>query len=258
LSHFEFSFEDQEKAVTVVTNLKLRLEPISGYTLGEKKMPLALKDVPLFQGLANDELELVQSCLRERSFSKGEILFNEGRPCERVFIVQSGRVKLYRTASTGREQILETLSPGDTCACNPGQSVWFCTTTAEAVTPCSVWYLSREDYVRMVESSSKFSQALNRLLAERLRAFSCLIEEVSLKDVKKRLVKFLLDMLSEKKGAGDALFIPFTREEIAQRLGAARETVARHLHELKRAKLIEIKPYQIVIRDKEGLKQLLS
>lgn len=221
-------------------------------------MPLTLQEVPLFQGLTDTELASVKACLREKSFDKGEILFSEGKACERIFIVQSGRVKLYRTASSGREQILESLGPGDTCACNPGSLTWSCMSTAEAVSPCTVWYLSRDDYLRMVQANSKLSQTLNRIFAERLKSFSCLIEEVSLKDVKKRLVRFLLDMLAEKKGKGETLFIPFTREEIAQRIGAARETVARNLYQLKRAKLIDIKPYQIVVRNKEGLEKLLA
>lgn len=53
-------------------------------------------------------------------------------------------------------------------------------------------------------------------------------------------------------------FIPFTREEIAQRIGTVRETVARNLYQLKREKLTDIKPYQIVIRNKEGLQRLLE
>jgi CRP/FNR family transcriptional regulator len=220
-------------------------------------MPTTLRNVPLFQGLSEAELDSIKTCLREKSFEKGELLFREGQCCERVFIVQSGRVKLYRTASSGREQILETLRAGETCACNPGSLVWHCATTAEAATPCTVWFLSRNDYVRMVQNNGKFAHTLNQLFAERLRSFSSLIEEVSLKDVRKRLARFILDMLAEKKGGGEVLFIPFTREEIAQRIGAARETVARHLHELKRSKLIDIKPAEIIIRNKEGLQKLL-
>ena len=185
----------------------------------------------------------------------------EGEQCERVFIVQSGRVKLYRTASSGREQILETLGSGDTCACNPGSFSWSCSTTAEAVTPCTVWFLSREDYVRMVQTNSKVAHTLNKLFAERLQCFSALIEEVSLKDTKKRLIKFLLDMLTERSpqtNSKSVLQIPFTREEIAQRIGTARETVARQLYQLKRAGLIDIKPKQILIRNQEALKKLLD
>ena len=224
-------------------------------------MSLTVKDIPLFQGLSEAELSSIKNDLHEKSFDKGEILFYEGKPCERVFIVRSGEVKLYRTASSGKEQILETLGPGDTCACNPGVCSWHCGSTAEAITPCTVWFISRDYYVRMVQTNSNLSHALNRLFADRISKFCSLIEEVSLKDVKKRLVKFLIDMLeadNASKGTSvNVLRVPFTREEIARRIGAARETVARNLYQLKRSRLIDIKPHQIVIRDKEGLKKLL-
>lgn len=203
----------------------------------------------------------VRSCLREKTFQKGDVLFMEGKACERVFVVQSGRVKICRTSSAGREQILETLGPGDTCACNPGSLTWSCSSTAEAQSACTVWFLSREDYVRMINANSKIAHSLNELFAKRLQCFSTLIEEVSLKDVKKRLVKFLLDMWedqSKESKSSSTLQIPFTREEIAQRLGTARETVARHLYQLKRNKLIDIKPKQIIILNSAGLKKLIQ
>ncbi len=223
-------------------------------------MSLSIENIPFFQGLSKEELLSVKECLKEKTFDKGESLFFEGRSCERVFFVKSGRVKLYRTSSSGREQILETLGPGDTCACNPGSLSWSCSASAEAMTSCTVWFLSRNHYVRLVQTNAKLSRSLNRLFAARLQCFSSLIEEVSLKDSKKRLIKFLLDMLKEDAGErsqADVLLIPFTREELAQRIGAARETVARQLYQLKRRKLIDIKPRQILIVDKKGLEKLL-
>lgn len=220
-----------------------------------------LKEAPLFEGLSMSELKRVEDCLREVSFGRNEILFNEGAGCERVYIVRSGRVKLYRMAASGREQTLETLGPGDTCACNPGAALWHCSATAQAVAPATVWVMSRFDYIQMVQSSTQLAHALNKLFAHKLQCMIALVEEISLKDVKKRLVKFLLDMLKEKAGSSaksKVLFIPFTREEIAQRLGAARETVARHLSALKRKKLIDLKPHQIIILDQSGLEKLLS
>ncbi len=221
-------------------------------------MPIALKDVSLFHGLSALELDAVKAQLREKDFAKGEILFSEGRPCEKVFIVRQGRVKVFRMSSSGKEQILETLGPGDSCACNPGSCEWHCGSSSEALTDCKVWFIPRDFYVKLSQKSTNFSHALNHLFAERLGKFSSLIEEVSLKDVKKRLIKFILDMQKDKKGiASDLLFVPFTREEIAQRLGTSRETVARYLAQLKRSKLIDIKPSQIVILNKEGLAKLL-
>ena len=221
-------------------------------------MAITIKDVPFFQGLSGKEFSAVRECLREKSFEKGESLFLEGSVCERVFFVRSGRVKLYRMAASGREQTLETLEPGDTCACNPGAVNWSCASTAEALTPCTVWFLSRENYVKLVQDNAKLSHTLNRLFAERLRCFSSLIEEVSLKDSRKRLIKFLLDMLEHGASEQNILVISFTREELAQRLGTTRETVARQLTELKRLKLVDIKPRQILILDKEGLGKLLQ
>lgn len=214
----------------------------------------------MFQGLSERELDSIRTHLVEKSFGKGERLFSEGNLCGRIFIVCSGQVKLYRTSPQGREQILETLGPGDTCACNPGALEWSCASTAEAISPCTVWLLSREQYAHMVETNPKVSHALNQLFADRLQCFSVLIEEVSLKDSRKRLIKFLLDMPAPKSNDSadlETLFIPFTREEIAQRIGTARETVERQLAWLVRAKLIEIKPRQITILDRPGLEKLL-
>jgi CRP/FNR family transcriptional regulator len=219
------------------------------------------KGIPFFQGLSENEVSTIKQAMREKSFEKGDLLFHEGNMCERVFFVHSGRVKIYRTASSGREQILEMLGPGDTCACNPGSFAWFCSATAEAMTACKVLFLSRDDYVRMVQNNHKLARTLNRLFADRLRCFTTLIEEVSLKDVKKRLVKFLLDMRPPKNSPGpkkDVLTVNFTREEMAQRIGTSRETAARHLSQLKRAKLIDIFPKSIVILNEKGLQDLLS
>ncbi|MBI4431938.1 MAG: Crp/Fnr family transcriptional regulator [Candidatus Omnitrophica bacterium] len=215
-------------------------------------MSIAIEQIPFFQGLSEKELSAVKTCLREKSFKKGQSLFMEGAACERVFFVRSGRVKLFRTSPSGREQILETLGPGDTCACNPGSRRWQCASSAEAADPSTVWFLSRENYIRLVDENTKLAHSLNRLFAERLRCFSELIEEIALKDSRKRLIKFLLDL------ASDSIEVSFTREELAHRLGMARETVARQLSDLKRKKLIDIKSRQIIIKNKESLKKLLS
>lgn len=234
------------------------------FLTGEAAILAKLKAIPLFKNLTEGELLNIRGCLREKAYKKGEVLFMEGRSCERIFIVQSGRIKIYRTTSSGREQILEMLNSGDTCACNPGTREWCCTATAEALADTTAWYLSREDYVRMVETNSKLAHALNHLFAERLQNMNKLIEQVSLMDSKKRLIKFLLDLQADgvaKRVTGkssNVIAIPFTREEIAQRLGVARETVARQLYNLKDLGLIDVKPKQVIILKKEGLENLLA
>ncbi|MBI3313556.1 MAG: Crp/Fnr family transcriptional regulator [Candidatus Omnitrophica bacterium] len=223
-------------------------------------MEIELKKIHMFQDFSKEELDQVKKSLREKSFEKGEILNHEGQACDRVFFVQQGKVKLCRTASSGHQQTLEVLNPCDTCACNPGSPDWKCPMMVQAETACKVWYLSRADYAQLVERNSRFSHSLNRLFAERLVRFGSLIEQMSLNDVRKRLVKFLLDMLAKNKSTATkgVLFVPFTRQDLAERIGAARETVARHISDLRKKKIIDVKPYQIVIRDQKALEKLLQ
>ncbi len=221
---------------------------------------LTLAQAPLLRGLSSVHLKNIESVVREKSFKKGDILFFDGKPCDQIVIVRTGRVKVFRTAVSGREQILEILNPGDTCACNPGVSQWCCSSSSQALTDCQVWIFPREKYTNMVKNNSQMAQSLNELFAHRLQKLSSLIEGVALDDPKQRIVKFILDLAtSEINSPPSEKFdiLPFTHEEIAQRLGLVRETITRHLQLLKRAKLIDLKPRQIIILDKDGLKKIL-
>lgn len=222
-------------------------------------MALALQEIPFFKNLPESDLREIRNCLREKSFKKGETLFLESALCDRIFFVRTGRIKLYRMSSTGREQTLQTLEPGDTCACNPGAANWVCPSTAEAVVASTVWYISKEEYLQLLKSHPSLAYNLNHLLAQRLQGFSSLIEEVSLEHSRHRLIKFLLEMLAHHQDShNNQLTVSFTREELAQRLGIARETVSRQLNELKRKKLIDIELHRIIIRNSAALQKLLE
>lgn len=179
--------------------------------------------------------------------------------CEQIFLVLSGKVKMTRFGDSGREQILEILEPGDSCACHPGVSRWCCSASAEAVTETAVLLLNRHEYTRLVQHNSKVSMALSQIFAQRLRTFSALVDEVSLKDVKQRLATLLL-LLAQERGIPikRGILIPtnFTRAELASRIGASRETVVRYLYELKKEHLIDLKARrQITILNKAKLEQ---
>ena len=227
----------------------------------QESFSVSLRDLEIFKELSIAELKSIQSCLREKSFNKDEILFFEGDHCEKVFIVQSGRVKISRVSCGGKEQILQVLEVGDTCACNPGSSDWQCFSTAQALTPCRVWFFSREQYVHLVKTNHKLTRAISRIFAKRLCWLSSLIEEISLDEPEKRIAKFILNTvegtIDSPKDKG-CLTINFTHEEISQRLGLARETVTRHLNKLKRLKFVDLKPQLIILLDKEGLQKISS
>lgn len=220
-----------------------------------------LHQTPLLKSLSESEMTAIRNCFSRKAFQKGDMLLFEGDTCEFIFIVQSGRVKLYRTSAAGREQIVEVIGPGGTPACNPGNAEWNCSFNAQALTPGEVWYLRRDDYVELIHSNTKVSQSLNEIFAKRLCHFGSLLEQVGLMNVRKRLAKFLLDMHADrvqKKGEVGVVFLPFTREEIAKRLGTARETIARQLSQLKRDGLIEIDEQRIELRNLKAMEKLVS
>lgn len=220
-------------------------------------MPIQIKDIPFFQDLTPSELKAAEACLIEKKFEKGEVVHLEGNQCTSLFFIKFGRVKVYRTSVQGKEQIFEILKSGDTCACNPGEMKWQCSSSAEVMEDSILWFLSRENYVRMVQNNFKLMHALNELFAKRLQCFSNLIEGVTLKDSKKRLIKFLLDLLDQSPKS-NTVALKSTREQIAHQLGTARETIARQISELKRLKLIDVKSSQITIYDRAALEKLLE
>ena len=222
---------------------------------------IELKEVSLFKDLSCKELQILARFLKEKKFKKGAMLLEQSQPCENIIIVRSGRVKLFRLSSAGQEQILEVLLPGDTCACNPGNPAWACSSSAQALTDCAVWTLARSHYVQMVKNNSRLMQSLTAIFAKRLCKFCSLIEQVSLDSPQRRVVKFLLDMLDS--GECDCnedlcICLPFTHEEIAQRLGLARETVTRQLISLKESKLIQVNARQVTICDRKNLEKILA
>jgi len=209
-------------------------------------MKISIKEIPLFQGLTSEQLSAVQQCLHEKSFGKGETLFLEGHLCDRIFFVREGRVKVYRLGSTGREQVLETLEPGGTCACNPGTTDWHCSSSAEAMTACTVWFLSTERYAQLLKKNIELAHSLNKVLSGRLQCFGTMIEDMSLKDSRKRSAKLLLE-----------LPMGLTHEELAKRIGVVRETFERQLHYFKSLGLIEVEDHKIRVLDKAGLEKHL-
>ncbi len=220
---------------------------------------IQLKDVVLFKDLSSKELSLMGKILREKKFEKGEMLFEQSEQCENIIIVKTGRVKIFRLSAGGKEQILEVLTPGDTCACNPGKKEWSCSSWAEAITDCSIWAFPRTHYVELVKTNSRLAKALTDIFARRLCRFCSLIEQVSLDNPQQRLVKFLLDMIDSQESHKDnGSVLPFTQEEIAHRLGLTRETIARQLSQLKKIKLLTTDRNAISILNRTGLEKILE
>ena len=121
-----------------------------------------LRRVPFFAALRPQELEILASHCVVRHLAKDEMLFAEGDPCEGLFVVQSGVLKLLKMSETGREQVLATERAGSTVgelALFDGGSF---PATAAAVEPSSVLYLPKREFLEMCKNSSEVAFAVIR------------------------------------------------------------------------------------------------
>ena len=186
----------------------------------------------------------------ERQFEKDEVIFLEGEPCQGLFIVREGSVKIYQLSPEGREQILSFIKPGDSFnevavfdgGTNPANTV------AAEIT--SLWIVPRSAIVELIQTNPAVALVVIQNLGARLRHLVGLVEDLSLRQVSGRVAKLLLEMAATEERA-------LTQQEMAARLGTVREVIGRSLRQLETRGLIKTERGKVVILDRDELEKLV-
>ena len=215
-----------------------------------------LMQAPLFAALDPEAAAALRSSLIERVVSKGEVLFSEGEPGDRLYVILEGKVKLGRTSSDGRESLLLILGPGEMFGelsfFDPGPR----TSTATALTDAVVLGLGNEQLRPWLQGRPEVGPALLQALARRLRRQNEAMSGLVFSDVPGRVAKALMD-LGEKFGevTPEGLLVThdMTQEELAQLVGASRETVNKALADFTQRGWIRLESRQVLILDIERL-----
>lgn len=211
---------------------------------------------PLFAALDPDGAAALRSQLTETPVAKGDILFAEGEPGDRMYIVLDGKIKLGQTSGDGRESLLSVLGPGEMCGelslFDPGLR----TSTATALTDAVVLGLSNQQLRPWLAGRPEVAEALLQALARRLRRTNEAMADLVFSDVPGRVAKALMD-LGEKFGTvtpeGLLVTHDMTQEELAQLVGASRETVNKALADFAQRGWIRLESRQVLILDVERL-----
>jgi len=215
----------------------------------------ALRKVPFFQDLDQGTLSELARSGRQTVFQKGEELFQEGDPCRGMFMVLSGAIKIYRSAPSGREQILAMEGPGGFAAELPLLDGEPYPASCAAIEESRVLHVPRAAFEEILRRKPELALGILRVLGRRLRGLVMLVEELSLLEVPQRLAKYLLEM-SERRGPTFTLSL--SNQEIANRLGTVREIVSRNLHRLAQQGAIRIEGRRIQIVDEKALRDLVE
>jgi CRP-like cAMP-binding protein len=213
----------------------------------------ALRRVLLFADLSDDALARIVGVAHHCTYEPGETIIFERDPCQAAYFIAEGQVRVYRLSPGGREQVMARLGPGQAFNTVPAfQSDGVNHATVEALTAVTVYAIFSADLRRLVGECSELALALLQDFAGRLDHLTDLVEDLSLRTVRGRLARFLL----EQGGDGEQATIrKWTQDEIAAYLGTVRDMVGRTLRAFVDAGLVRMDRQRIVLLDREGLEK---
>jgi CRP/FNR family transcriptional regulator len=220
-----------------------------------------LKATPLFAALDEAEVTSLAARCGIRPYSPGEILFSEGEPCKGLYIVVSGRVRVFKTSANGREQVLTMEGPGASVAELPVFDGGNYPASGSAVEQTEVLFISRADLRAICLEKPEVSLKMLQVVGKRLRRLVGIIEELSFTTVRHRLISWLLRQAStdgRPVERGTIFSLNTSHQELAAQIGTVRELVSRNLARLQAQSLIKMKGGEITILDREGLEADLA
>ena len=220
-----------------------------------------LKATPLFAALDESEIASLAARCGIRPWSQGEILFSEGEPCKGLYIVVSGRVRIYKTSANGREQVLSVEGPGSSVAELPVFDGGSYPASASALEKTEALFVSRADLRAICLEKPEVSLKLLQVVGARLRRLVGIIEELSFTTVRHRLISVLLRQAMAEgspSSRGTVFTLKESHQELAAQIGTVRELVSRNLARLQAQNFIEMSGRQITILDQPGLESDLA
>jgi CRP/FNR family cyclic AMP-dependent transcriptional regulator len=215
-----------------------------------------LKKTALFATLIEPELDSLARRTTLRSYAAGELLFSEGQPCAGLYVVATGRVRIFKSSPGGREQVLAIEGPGSSFAELPVFDGGPYPASGSAVEPSELLFISRKDFQALCLEYPLISLKVLQVAGARLRRLVGIIEELSFTTVRHRLISWILRQ--PRQPDGRTITLSASHQELAAQIGTVRELVSRNLARLQAQELLEISGHQVTIRDLEGLEAELS
>ncbi|MCS6801359.1 MAG: Crp/Fnr family transcriptional regulator [Chloroflexota bacterium] len=223
--------------------------------------PGLLRSLALFDGLDPSSLALLEERVRARVFREGEIIFRRDDVGTALYVIRSGRVKIRLTADDGRETVLALLGPG---ACFGELAVLDGeprSADAVAVDRTETVMLLRDDFLRALDQSAVLAKRMILLISQKLRQTNEQLYDLVFYDVPGRVAKRLLELAAThgvRSPVGTQIDISLTQQDLAQLIGASRESVNRALRSYVARGFIAVAHQRIVILKPEGLRRQLG
>jgi CRP/FNR family transcriptional regulator len=228
-----------------------RLRKPSEAVLGQIRRETFAK-TPLFSSLAPEEREELSRLAIDKVYEPGQALLYEGTPCEGLYVIGSGTVKITKISPSGREVMLAIESAPSSVAEVPLFDDGDNPATVVAIRETVAFLLRKNDFRRFCQAHPEVPLKVLAVVGRRLRTLVGLIEAVTFGSVRQRLAMLLLQS-AEESGANEA-GISVTHEELAARLGTVREVVSRNLARFQAEGILQVVKRQIKVLDMAALR----
>jgi CRP/FNR family transcriptional regulator len=217
-----------------------------------------LLDIPLFKGLSNEELTRIINVAQMRLYKSKMYIYMEEDPLNRVFFIHSGKVKIYKTDFTGREQIISILEPGEMFPYTGFFRDCHYTAHAEVLEDAQLIVVPIECFEEILISHPRLCINIFRILGERIVDLQGRLEAHILHNTYEQIILLLIRLCQTngtKTDKGYKYTSRFTNRELANMIGTTRETVSRTITQLKRKDYIFQSEEGFLYVDQESLKQ---
>lgn len=215
----------------------------------------------LLSSLSQPELQTLVARTERKRYNSSELLFSEGDPCNGLHIIALGRVRIFKTSISGREQVLAVNTPGESVAELPVFDGGPFPASAVAIEETEIVFISRRDFQAYCMEHPEVALKVLQVVGARLRRLVGIIEELSFTTIRQRLISALLK-LAETDGKstqrGIEFQLPASHQELANQLGTVRELISRNLMRLQAEGMLDVDARQIVVKDLKGLSALLD
>jgi CRP-like cAMP-binding protein len=217
----------------------------------------AFETSSVFRFLTRDETDRLNFEKDYRHYKRGDILYNEGNRISGFYCINSGIIKVFKTGIDGKEQIIRFARKGEIIAYRSVLSNEPACTSAKVIEDCQACFVPSELLIQFVKTNPAFSFEIVKLTCHELAEANSYITDIAQKTVRERVAEVLVQLvkdfgLDEQK----YLRITLTREELANIVGTATESVIRLLSEFKSDMLIELTGRKIRILDLKGLEKI--
>jgi CRP/FNR family transcriptional regulator len=208
----------------------------------------------LFGGLPSEHLDEIEKIVVSKQYGRGESIFFEGDPGTGFYMVVTGRVKIFKTSVSGKEQILHIFGAGEPFGEVPVFHNQEFPANATALEKTNLIFFPRKDFVELVHTMPSLVMNMLAVLSMRLRRFTIQIENLSLKEVPARLAGYLR-YLAEEQGNTERVELQISKGQLASLLGTIPETLSRIFARMSEEGLISVDGKNISLLDLEGLER---